>query len=79
MDVDRMTAKDVLRKLISQKWSLIETHEEREGDKFSLTGTLIHDINGQYFRFDFHSNGDGMRLDLIEKRGPNVVSLGPLR
>ena len=62
-----MSAKDVLRKLIDPKWSIIDSHEEREGEAFSLTGTLIHDVNRQRFNFDFYSDQDFMVLKLLER------------
>ncbi len=64
-----MKPSELLRKLVAARWSIIDQHEEIEGNAFSITGSIIHAVNRKRYNFDFHSMPDEGHyvLDLIEK------------
>jgi hypothetical protein len=58
--------------IISNQNSIIDFHEEIEGENFSLTGTLIHDKHQRVFNFQFCTRGKVMdwpmySLTIIDK------------
>jgi hypothetical protein len=63
-----MNPKEVLKKLISNKWSIILYHEEIEGSNFSATGTFVNDVTGQQLRFEFFREGIGSVLRWFDPR-----------
>ena len=64
-----MIPRNLLRKLLAARWSIVDQHEEIVEDAFSVTGSMIHELNGKRYNFDFHSMPDRGHyvLDLIEK------------
>jgi hypothetical protein len=64
-----MSPKNLLRKLIAARWSIVDQHEEIDEKAFSVTGSLIHSVNRKRYNFDFHSMPDEGHyvLDMIER------------